>query len=268
MRGIRKFEPEVCDQLGYYVYALAKPVDNDHPKGEIFYIGKGRNNRVFNHLYAADKLKGEDKVSLKIQTIQDVGPENVKVYILRHNIKVNDNPDKNRDEEVAFDIESVLIDLLNYGFAFPKELTNDQAGHHGGILTEEEAHSKAADDLVLTPEERRNTIIVKIGKSYQSGKNLYDAIRGIWKMDDKRPVNGQVVLGIINGVVRGAYVADEWIKLEGGDTFIDEEIEGDAIGSWCFKGHPVANPEKYLCKSVRNLISNPNAQANVRYIHD
>ena len=38
------FSDKVKQKLGYYVYALADPRDN-----KIFYIGKGINNRIFQH---------------------------------------------------------------------------------------------------------------------------------------------------------------------------------------------------------------------------
>ncbi len=39
-----RFSQEVCEKLGYYVYRLVDPRN-----GETFYVGKGRNNRVFAH---------------------------------------------------------------------------------------------------------------------------------------------------------------------------------------------------------------------------
>ena len=38
------FSPYVQERLGYYVYLLSEP-----PDGRIFYVGKGKGNRVFSH---------------------------------------------------------------------------------------------------------------------------------------------------------------------------------------------------------------------------
>ena len=42
-----EFKQSVKEALAYYVYALVDPRDH-----KIFYIGKGKNNRVFQHAAA------------------------------------------------------------------------------------------------------------------------------------------------------------------------------------------------------------------------
>ena len=41
----RKFSEEVINKLKYYVYTYSDPESN-----EIFYVGKGKRNRIFDHL--------------------------------------------------------------------------------------------------------------------------------------------------------------------------------------------------------------------------
>lgn len=45
------FSDKVKQKLGYYVYALADPRDN-----KIFYIGKGINNRIFQHCKFSERI--------------------------------------------------------------------------------------------------------------------------------------------------------------------------------------------------------------------
>ena len=57
---IEKFSPEVCENLKWYVYRLVDPRD-----GSTFYIGRGLNNRIFDHVNGllTDKDAEEDLLS-------------------------------------------------------------------------------------------------------------------------------------------------------------------------------------------------------------
>ena len=67
-----KFSVTTIEKIGYYVYRLIDPRN-----GETFYVGKGKNNRVFDHVAWAKKgldfykLKNgeDDEQSLKIKRI-------------------------------------------------------------------------------------------------------------------------------------------------------------------------------------------------------
>jgi uncharacterized protein len=45
---ITEFSKAVCERIGSYVYILKDPRN-----GNIFYVGKGKRNRVFQHLNCA-----------------------------------------------------------------------------------------------------------------------------------------------------------------------------------------------------------------------
>ena len=66
------FSDKVKQKLGYYVYALADPRDN-----KIFYIGKGINNRIFQH---EEKLDNSNK-SNRIKEILSSGNKIKKLII-------------------------------------------------------------------------------------------------------------------------------------------------------------------------------------------
>ena len=52
MKEITKFSDETAERLGYYVYRLIDPRN-----GRTFYVGKGKGNRVFEHIKCALKEK-------------------------------------------------------------------------------------------------------------------------------------------------------------------------------------------------------------------
>ena len=103
------------EEIRSYVYALVDPNNN-----EIFYIGKGKGNRVFKH--AEDAIDSEHQSSDKIERIRTIhkNKQDVLIYIVRHNLT----------EEEAFILESSLIDLMEL---IGKPLTNLQGGHNSSL---------------------------------------------------------------------------------------------------------------------------------------
>ena len=84
-----EFRQKVKEALRYYVYALVDPRNN-----KIFYIGKGKENRVFQHAKGAlddilEDALSENAPNLKLDTIRSIISEGKKVayYIIRHNLE-------------------------------------------------------------------------------------------------------------------------------------------------------------------------------------
>ena len=74
---MKQFSSEVITKLGYYVYLISDPSN-----GEIFYVGKGKGNRVFSHF----KQTGDNEKLNKIKEIQSKGLV-PKIEILVHGVK-------------------------------------------------------------------------------------------------------------------------------------------------------------------------------------
>ena len=76
-----ELKQSVKESLVYYVYALVYPRDR-----KIFYIGKGKGNRIFQHAEAA---LVENTSDLKLDTIRSIISEGEKVehYIVRHHLE-------------------------------------------------------------------------------------------------------------------------------------------------------------------------------------
>src|SRR4029077_12237434 len=131
------FSEDIATKLRTYVYRLIDPRN-----GETFYVGKGRGNRVFAHIRAAEGLEGDDlenKVK-RIRQIQVAGFE-VAHVIHRHGM----------EEPTAFEVEAALID------AYPG-LTNIAGGagnndfgtmHAQEIIRRYEAEPAVFEDKAL-----------------------------------------------------------------------------------------------------------------------
>lgn len=106
------FTPEVSKELGYYVYRLIDPRN-----GETFYVGKGKGNRIFDHVAGALKNgSGEEteKLEPKLDRIRLIDLRGLKVVHVVHRHGMNN--------DTAEEVEAALID------AYPG-LTNKQGGH-------------------------------------------------------------------------------------------------------------------------------------------
>lgn len=139
------FSQSVIEQLDYYVYFLLDPRTND-----VFYIGKGIGNRVFDHLEGAIETDVEAEKHSIIRDIIDSG-NTVSHYILRHGLT----------EKTAFEIEAALIDFIGVN-----NLTNLQGGHYSddyGIKTVDEV-SAMYDAKELSTDEP--AILININKRY------------------------------------------------------------------------------------------------------
>jgi len=95
----------------YYVYVLADPLNDN----EIFYVGKGKSKRGFDHLRDALNVDVGDtpKIS-RIRSIYENNSEPLVRVIARFDT-----------EDEAYSVESVLIHWV-YGY---NSLTNEQSGH-------------------------------------------------------------------------------------------------------------------------------------------
>lgn len=203
---MQEFQPAVIEALKYYVYCLVNPRDN-----KIFYIGKGKGNRVFQH--AKDSLNENDQ-SLKLDIIRSILREGKQVglFILRHNLT----------EETAFVVESVLIDLLTYQkFNKTNQLANIVAGHHQwdeGIKSIEEINAIYNCDKIDV-NNGDTLLLVSLNRSFNQAKadgvyrrvDIYEATRKYWdNISPKRAPNIRYVLGVYKGVVRSVIEVRSW----------------------------------------------------------
>lgn len=232
---MKQFSQAVCEKIGYYVYVLKDPRNS-----EIFYIGKGKGNRVFQHVACALETEDDsDKLNL-IREILNEG-KNVEYYILRHGLAT---------EKDALEIESACIDLIGLD-----NLTNEIKGHNSwesGMKTANEIvqHYDAKAITITEP-----TIIININKLYKrfmKDNELYNTTRSSWKLGSKKN-EAKYVIAAYRGLVREVYKINSWNQV------------GDR---WEFTGE-VAEKEvrdKYLNQSLENY-TKKGSQNPIKYTY-
>ena len=237
-----ELKQSVKEALGYYVYALVDPRDR-----KIFYIGKGKGNRIFQHSEAA---LAENTSDLKLDTIRSIISEGEKVgyYIIRHHL----------EEKEAYLIESALIDMLTYSrFNHSNQLTNLIAGHHQwdeGIMSIEEINI-LYDCPKIEIKNGDYILLVNLNQSFNQAKakgvykryDVYEATRKYWKVNIERAAHIGYVLGVYKGIVRCV------IKVKS-HSFVTQAEDGTIFSKprCCFEGE-ICHNSPYLNKEVSDF---------------
>ena len=243
---ITQFSTPSIEALRYYVYILVDPRDN-----KIFYIGKGLGNRVFQHLECAIK---EDAVSEKLDIIREIRSEglHVKHFIVRHGL----------DEDDAFTVESVLIDLLSYSnFSNIKSISNIVSGHHQwdkGIKTVDEIEGLYTCERLEVSDFVHNVLTININATYniknERHPNIYEATRKSWVLSEQKLNGIEYVLSEYRGVIRAIFKPTKWIKdgkrfMFEGFEVSESEITDIYLNKLVPKKDPgMANPIRYFNK--------------------
>lgn len=229
---IKEFSEAVSERIGYYVYILKDPRNDS-----IFYVGKGKDNRLFQHVQCALENETEnDKYNL-IREIHKEGKE-VEHFILRHGL----------EEKLSLEIESTVIDLLGI-----ENLTNSIKGHdtwERGLKTVDEVFQHY-DAKAVTFDEP--CIIININRLFTRGisaQKLYDSTRSSWVVGTRRD-KAKFAIASYRGLVREVYEIEKW------------DPNGDR---WEFIGKVADDKirDKYLNQSMENYIKK-GGQNPIRY---
>jgi hypothetical protein len=245
------FSQSTIENLGYYVYALFDPEDEKWP----FYIGKGRGNRVFNHVSATGiKISLDEPMSLKEEKINSIAAsgKNVIHKIIRYGMS----------EQEALKVEASLIDLVNH--IDPDRLKNLVSGQgvaEGIFETEELKLSLDAEPL----ETHHPIVIVKIERQWKilldkrgsanaiSHSDIFAAARGNWRVSRSRVSRAECVLIVAKGIVRDVVVPIDWEDVESGRRRMTGEKSSH-------------NYKHMISKSVAHLFS-AGSQSPLKYLN-
>jgi hypothetical protein len=260
------FDEKTRQELKYYVYILLDPQD-DIP----FYVGKGIDNRVFNHMECA--LTETDTSNAKYDKIREIIQlgQTIKHVIVRHGLS----------ESEAFQIEAALIDTLTYCGLL---LSNIVGGHNSidkGLMTSEEI-IRLYNSIPLKQMES-DCILININKSYKRGNGtdpIYRATKETWLISDRKIPHIKYVLSEFRGLIVEVFEVDEWyqklrpknktIRNQLGEPILNEKgkpiKEIVEVTGYGFNGKPA--PEQirnlYLNKSVAHIKQKGAAQV-IRY---
>lgn len=246
---LTKFSPEVCKRIGYYVYRLVDP-----RTGQTFYVGKGKNNRVFAHAYDALKdyegqnyfiQEEDDDISAKVKQIRSIHDAGLEVIMVIHRWGL--------DEDAAFEVEAALIDAY-------AGLTNQQLGHGSSrgvanvqtiqqvLSLEEFDDSNALDNEYM---------IIKIKQDFLDSHSgdIYDTARSAWAVNPQRAQAYKYILVSLYGEVVAIFKNARWtpcptvagryeFDAEPADPIVDASI----INRYLHK----LLPERYMKKGVQS----------------
>ncbi len=197
-----EFTEAVYNQLKNYVYRLIDPRD-----GSTFYVGRGRANRVFEHVRESLQPVDHERENERLETIRKIKGLGLKpIYVIhRHGMS-------EREAKLA---EAVLID------AYPG-LTNIVAGEgsndYGPANAEELALRYGTPEIQF--DQGLKIMIIKTTWSKVEARerrdgiakhdSVYEAVRSKWRVSKSEADQADYVLAIIDGICRGVYVPQEW----------------------------------------------------------
>ena len=244
------FDEKTQQQLKYYVYMLIDPINNAP-----FYVGKGKDNRVFAHLKCALE---HETVSDKYDKIREITSKNATVQhvIVRHGLS----------EKEAYEIEATLIDVFVY---LKYEFENQQGGHKSiekGLMTSDEVKRLYnAEPLTALSSD---CIIININSLYRRGYGdnaIYNATKGIWTIAQWRLKGLKYVLSEYRGLIVEVFQVDRWLEAERGFSSKAKQ-HGQTKTGYYFEGNVAPDDvrNRYINKSIMYVKKKGAANA-VRY---
>jgi hypothetical protein len=244
-KQISYFPAEVCEVLGFYVYRLIDPRN-----GHTFYIGKGKNNRVFQHLKLESTMDEEDEEDLKIGLIREIMVASLEPILIIHRHGL--------DEDQSLEVEAALID------AFP-EILNVQGGKGSNDFGPMSTHEIIQKYSAVTADLEHKLLLITINKSVEE-RSIYEATRMAWRVNASRARKSEYVLAVVQGIIIEAFKPMKW-KIATVQNFPTRA--NDNPGRYGFEGTKAEEDIRqfYVGKRVPNHLRKKGASNPIRYIN-
>lgn len=231
--SISSISPAVADSLGWYVYLYVDPRD-----GTVFYVGKGRGQRCLAHLRSSD---GSRKAR-RIREIRRAGLS-PRVDLLAHTLP---------DEATAASVEGATIDLLGL-----RNLTNEVRGLETSTRGRQTLEGLVAAYTRTPVTIREPSLLFRIRQKFVDGMSpeaLYEATRGVWRLNLARARAARLAFAVVHGVIREAYVIDgaRWAPAGSSRYATRSRAEVARPGRWEFAGQvaPRGVRNRYVNRDV------------------
>lgn len=244
---MKKFSSEIIKKIKFYVYLISDP-----ETGEVFYVGKGKGNRVFSHFEdRTDNAKTRKIAELKKKNIQP------KIEILVHGV----------DDEVTIKkIEAAIIDLIG-----KNKLTNKVGGYESSDYGRMDLSQITAKYSSKPAKIIENVMLIKLSDTFRYNMDpmeLYDYTRGIWILSQRRD-KADYAFAVYDGVIQETYKIVSWFK--SGSTYSTritaESWKRHSDQRWEFVGDISESMQaKYKYKSVESYYP-PGARNPIRYVN-
>jgi uncharacterized protein len=236
---IQSFPTAVKQQINYYVYRLIDPRN-----GETFYVGKGKDDRIFSHIKAAinninasqatellnDSTEDDlDETDYKLRIIRDICNAGMDIILIIHRHGMT--------EDQAFEVEAALID------AYPG--TANIVGGFGcndrGVMNV----SQIINKYNLNPVEiwLHNCLLICVtDESIQNRGSIYNAVRYAWRLNKNRAEAVDYVLAVKQGIIIGVFKPERWLDATAANfpDFPRVDKDNGRIG---FKGRKIGDIE-------------------------
>ena len=247
-----KFDDVAAKKIGFYVYALADPRTN-----KVFYVGKGKKNRWYDHIDSANNSKSKSDISLKLSTINEIhnSGNKVAVHLVRHGIA---------NESVAYEIEAAVIHAYKLMDKTDIDLSNIAEVHHPehglmGIGLAQSIYNAKPAPKITEP-----VVILKISKLWypdMPDEELMEATTGWWQ-HRKIQENAKYAFAVSRGVIREVYRINSWRERHKGDRGYKRSDRSKP--RWGFPDGCVVAPElsHYVNKSVKHLFKTGDQTVN------